>query len=80
MHYVFSSNNSIEAFQQENERIDEALRNNKIKLERYSARYDNPLWQFRYAYNSAYEIHLNRFFKLFDKQNILIVLSEEIKT
>ncbi|NIA69077.1 sulfotransferase domain-containing protein [Pelagibius litoralis] len=67
------------AFREEERRIEEAISTKKIDKQRYSLRYDDSLWPFRYLRNSWYIDPVNRYLTIFGRENVHIVLLEDLE-
>lgn len=76
--FRFDTDNADEVIEQEAERIQAALKQGRIRIERYKPRYDDYTWPFRYVRNSCYYEHLSRFAAHFDRKNMLFTFTEHL--
>lgn len=65
------------AVEQEAEDVRAAARTGTIDVGRYSGRYDDALWPFRYVGNSRYSVALERFDRLFPARDMHILILEQ---
>lgn len=65
--------------EEESNKIDQALAYNRISNDRFKSEYDDYNWPFRYVTNSLYSFHLERFFDAVDQEQVLIILTEQLK-
>jgi len=77
---MFESTRLEEALIEEEEKIKKAVKSGHIDLRAYINRYDDPLWNFRYLRNSNYRPDLERYFKIFRRDRISIVIFDDLMT
>lgn len=63
----------------ENENIEKALNQDRIDAENFRNRYDDPTFPFRYAHNSCYSVHVDRFLASIDRSRVLFLLTERLQ-
>jgi hypothetical protein len=68
-----------EALKWEHTELHKAQANNRVNVRPYVQHHDDPLWNFKYLRNSSYVEDLKRFRSMFGKQQMLIVLSEQLR-
>ena len=64
---------------EENRRAVLAASERKVELSSYASRYDDFLWPFRYVSNSQYSKGILRYQRLFGRENVFIVLLEDLE-
>lgn len=67
-----------EAIRLERSEIADAHQRDQIDVRPYEHRHDDPAWNFRYLRNSCYLSDLRRFARTFGRQQMLIILAEEL--
>ena len=77
---TFESDTLDEAILEEEEKLKYAVRLGLVNIAVYEKRYDDPLWNYRYLRNSHYRKDLARYFMLFPRDRIKVVLFEDLVT
>lgn len=67
------------AVEKESEEIHKALRMGRIDVEEFRPLYDDYLWPFRHLANSRYLDLIHRYEQSFGRENILIILLEQLE-
>jgi hypothetical protein len=77
---VFSfANDSLEgSVIEEDKRLRRAIDDGLVKALAYANRFDDPLWNFRYLRNSLYATDLERFFDIFGRAQVKVILFEDL--
>ena len=75
---MFENTGLAEAIIEEEEKIKVAVRSGLIDITAYVDRYDDPLWNFRYLRNSHYRPDLDRYFKIFPRDRIKVVIFDDL--
>jgi hypothetical protein len=66
------------ACDKERDLLARAVKSGEVKPEKYRDTYDEWLWPFRYLENGRYSVYLDHYFRLFPRDNIHIVLFEDL--
>lgn len=64
--------------EEEEERLEHAVRRDLIKVTGYAYRHDDPLWHFRYFRNSLYSADLARYHAIFGAKRVTVLFFEDL--